>query len=253
MTPVALTPSSNCPNVVPVRKSAEEGGSKIIRTTGKDSRSAKFVGQPFSVQVPFQMKKETTMKAKRRWFLTAAILLVVPLLFASYSRGDRDEAQFQWDLISGDAYGNLRPGGQDSAAAADKSTLTLTGSGTFQVGDPEDVTGGGTWTLGTSSGTYHVTRLVRFTLAPCSVPSCVSGFGGTDLVGIEQDARAGLVVLEIKYSDGSRGVLFVSCMLNATPAAVYEGITASKGYVEYWDQSVNNSNVNGTIFHVLHR
>jgi hypothetical protein len=31
-----------------------------------------------------------------------------------------------------------------------------------------------------------------------------------------------------------------------------EGIIASKGYVEYWDQSVNNLATAGTIFHILH-
>jgi hypothetical protein len=84
------------------------------------------------------------------------------------------------------------------------------------------------------------------------VPICVSGFGGTDLVGNDKDSRAGLVVLEIKYFDGSLGVLVVSCMLNGTPGNVFEGIVASKGFVEFWDQSVNNTITGGTIFHVLH-
>lgn len=190
------------------------------------------------------------MRIERKWFLAIGILLTSVGLAVS-ARTAHDDTTIRWDLISGDAQGNLRPGGQDSAGAADHSILTLTGSGTFQLGDPKDVTGGGTWTLGTSNGTYQVARLVRFTFAPCTVPTCVSGFGGTDLVGNEKDARAGLVVLEIKYSDGDSGVLFVSCTLNGTPAAVYEGITASKGFVEFWDQSVNNSNTNGTIFHII--
>lgn len=78
-----------------------------------------------------------------------------------------------------------------------------------------------------------------------------SGFGGTDLVGNDKNSRAGLVLLEIKYSDGSRGDPFVSCGLNGTPAAVYEGTTASKGLAEFWDQSVNDTINNGTLFHVL--
>jgi hypothetical protein len=84
------------------------------------------------------------------------------------------------------------------------------------------------------------------------VPTCVSGFGGTDLVGNDRDSRAGLVLLEIKYSDGGRGHLVVSCGLNGTPLSMMEGIIASKGYVEYWDQSVNNLATAGTIFHILH-
>jgi hypothetical protein len=165
---------------------------------------------------------------------------------------EQGETTLRWDLISADAQGNLKAGGQDSAAAADNSILTLTGSGTFEVGEAEDVTGGGTWTLGTSIGKYQVTSLVRFTFAPCTVPTCVSGFGGTDLVGNDRDARAGLVVLRIKYSDGDSGVLIVSCNLNGTPTSVFEGIIVSKGFVEFWNQAPNALN-NATIFHVLHR
>jgi hypothetical protein len=134
---------------------------------------------------------------ERKWFLAIGILLTSVCL-AVAARADQGDTTIRWDLISGDANGNLRAGGTQSAAAADKSTLALTGSGTFQLGDPEDVTGGGTWKLGTSSGTYQVTRFVRFTFAPCTVPTCVSGFGGTDLVGNDKDSRAGLVVLGIK-------------------------------------------------------
>ncbi len=189
------------------------------------------------------------MRIERKWFLAIGIMLTsVCLSVGAWT--DQSETTMRWDLISVDVNGNVTAGGQDSAGAADNSTLTLTGSGTFQPGDPEDVTGGGTWTLGKSSGTYQVTRLVRFTLAPCTVPTCVSGLGLTDRVGNEKDARAGLAVLEIKYSDGSRGVLFVSCSLNGTPAAVFEGITASKGFVEFWNQAANGPN-SGTIFHVL--
>jgi hypothetical protein len=70
-------------------------------------------------------------------------------------------------------------------------------------------------------------------------------------VGNEKDARAGLAVLRIKYSDGDSGVLVVSCSLNGTPAAVFDGITASKGFVEFWNQAANGAN-RATIFHVMH-
>jgi hypothetical protein len=190
------------------------------------------------------------MSIERKWFLAIGILLTSVCL-AVAARADQGDTTIRWDLIRGDAQGNLRAGGTQSAAAADKSTLALTGSGTFQLGDPEAVTGGGTWKLGTSSGTYQVTRFVRFTFAPCTVPTCVSGFGGTDRVGNDKDSRAGLVVLQIRYSDGSRGFLVVSCTLNGTPASVFEGITASKGFVEFWDQSVNNTITAGTLLHIL--
>jgi hypothetical protein len=148
------------------------------------------------------------MSIEGKWLLAIGILLTSVCLGVA-ARADQDETTIRWDLIKGDSPGHLSAGGTQSAAAADKSTLALTGSGTFQLGDPEDVTGGGTWKLGTSGGTYQVTRFVRFMFAPCTVPTCVSGFGGTDLVGNDKDSRAGLVVLEIKYSDGSGGVLVV--------------------------------------------
>jgi len=100
--------------------------------------------------------------------------------------------------------------------------ITLTGSGTFQPDDPEEVTGGGTWMVSTgASGTYHVTELVRFNLAPGSVSN--------------PSIHAGLAFLRIAYSDGSRGVLAVGCHLPGTPDAVAEGSTASKGFADYFN------------------
>jgi hypothetical protein len=191
------------------------------------------------------------MRIERKTFLAISIVLISVCLSGS-AWTDQGETTIRWDLISADAQGNLKAGGQDSAADSLNSILTLTGSGTFEPGEAEEVTGGGTWTLGTSSGKYQVTSLVRFTLAPCTVPTCVSGFGGTDLVGNEKDARAGLVVLRLKYSDGDSGVLMVSCNLNGTPLSVFEGIIASKGSVTFWNQAPNAAN-NATIFHMLHR
>jgi hypothetical protein len=206
------------------------------------------------------------MKIERKHLL-ATTLLLLPLLLVFTVKADNDESIFRWDLISVDASINLRAGGQDSAGAADNSFITLTGSGTFVTpaggdggeGSGSAVTGGGTWetfdpnSVPTGSGTYKVTRLVRFTLANCTVPTCVSGFGGTDLVLPESQARAGLAVLEIKYSDESRGVLVVSCGLNGTPPSVFEGIVASKDSVEFWNQNPFNAASNATIFHKIQR
>jgi hypothetical protein len=157
------------------------------------------------------------------------------------AQADQGDTTIRWDLIRGDASGNIRAGGTQAAAAADGSTLALTGFGTFQLGDPEDVTGGGTWKLGTSSGTYQVTRFVRFTFAPCTVPTCVSGFGGTDLVGNDKDSRAGLVVLEINCVPPVGG-----------PPSIFEGITTTKGFVNFATHgvAVDTVDANHTLFHV---
>jgi hypothetical protein len=65
----------------------------------------------------------------------------------------------------------LGPGGVTFAYARNPSalTITLTGSGTFQPGDPGAVTGGGTWetfngNTSTGSGSYEVTGLVFWRL-----------------------------------------------------------------------------------------
>jgi hypothetical protein len=76
-------------------------------------------------------------------------------------------------------------------------------------------------------------------------PGTLSGSGLTDLIGDLADARAGLAILEIRYSDGSSGILVVSCNFASTD--VFEGVTASKRNVDYWHpvEGVN-------LFHVLH-
>ena len=76
-----------------------------------------------------------------------------------------------------------------------------------------------------------------------------------DNIGNPADVRAGLAVLKISYNDGSDGVLIVSCQIAGTPAAVFEGITASKGFVDYWNREVPPTppgNANRTLFHVIH-
>jgi hypothetical protein len=155
--------------------------------------------------------------------------------------------RFRWDILTTAAA--LTPGGQLSAKTDDGSTITMTGSGTFRPGHPDDVTGGGTWTtaggaVGAHSGTYRVRSLVTFTQAPGALPP-----GTIDLIGRPADARAGFAVFAIAYSDGSRGVLCFSCMLPGSPASVLEGITASKGFVDFW----NSVMAPQTVFHLLRR
>jgi hypothetical protein len=108
------------------------------------------------------------------------------------------------------------------------------------------VTGGGTWKTfdsagaPTGSGTYKVTAFVTFKVALGTIS------GVMDLIGNLADARAGLVVLRIAYSDGTEGELVYSCMLDNTPPSVLEGITASKGFTDYWNSVIAPV----TVFHV---
>jgi len=163
----------------------------------------------------------------------------------------------RWDIISVNfATGTASAGGVASARAnLDLSKITLTGSGTFRSnpGNPQDVTGGGTWQTfdasgSTGSGSYTVTGLVSFIVAPGTFPL------PHDNIGNSADVRAGLLVARVAYSDGSEGTLVVSCHLTGTPDAVFEGVTASKGFVDYWNREAPPAppgNANRTAFHVI--
>ncbi len=171
----------------------------------------------------------------------------------------------QWDIISLNfATSTLTPGGHASAFAtgsggtAHAGKITVTGHGTFRSnpGKPQDVTGGGRWQTfdaagaSTGSGTYEVTGFVDFDVAPGSLPA-----NFTDNTGVKADVRSGLAVFRVAYSDGSDGTLTVSCDLPVgSPPTLFEGITATKGYVDYWerDPAVANVDANRTNFHVLH-
>ena len=179
------------------------------------------------------------MKRKRLVAL-APLGVLIAFAFSVFASGAAggDNHKMRWDIVSIDfAAGTLDAGGVASALAADGSKITLTGSGTFRSnpGKPQAVTGGGTWTTfgpggaTTGSGTYKVTGFVDFDVAPGTAPPL------TNLFADPADARAGLVVLRIAYSDGSDGVLVVSCHLVGTPDSVFEGITATKGFVDYFD------------------
>jgi hypothetical protein len=186
------------------------------------------------------------LKFIRGWQLGFAALLLFGV--ATVARAS-DEVSVRWDLLKV-VPPNLYAGGVASPTAGDGSKITLTGTGTFQIEHDwfEDANGGGTWetrdasnTL-TGSGTYRVKGVVLFMRAPGSLPSPPL----IDNIGNAADASSGLAVLRVHYSDGSRGILVVECMLPVgSPPSFVEGITATKGYVNYL-----NSSHSPTLFHV---
>jgi len=202
------------------------------------------------------------MKRKRLLvFGPIAVLVGVVALFLSVgaSAGSSNHL-YQWDIIHLTVSPTTtHPGGLASACAAPScdNMITLTGSGTFRSnpGHPQDVTGGGNWTTvgaGAGSGTYEVTGFVSHVLAPGFLPSPPFTDGVT---GVAADARSGLAVLQIAYSDGETGVLVLSCDLpGGTPPTLFEGITASKGFVDYWNPVAPQSSPpfgNRTALHVI--
>jgi len=216
------------------------------------------------------------MRNNRRWFRKSLLLLALPLIFAlagANGDGDHKETKYRWDIIKITNFNpvTLFEGGFASALANDGSRITVTGHGTFDLREPEEVTGGGSWityapngTTVTGNGTYRVQQLIRFDLAPgFATATNIDNIPGAKLD--LSDHRAGLLFVRIAYSDGSKGVLVVSCRLPGgpdlvarppAPASIFEGITASKGYTDYWSRVppiVTPVPVDGnrTLFHIL--
>src|SRR5258707_7159520 len=202
-----------------------------------------------------------------KWWILGAALSLLPMLVVADIRDDA--ATIRWDIIHivrfSPSGNTIDAGGKASASAQNKSMIPVTGSGTFTLGDSDDVTGGGTWQIvapppeSTSlSGTYRVTRLVRFEVAPGAPNSNTKDLIGD---GTLADNRGGLAILRIVYSDGSKGILVVSCDLPGNPPpgpagspdTLFEGITASKGFVDYWNRVAPVPRVDGnrTLFHVV--
>jgi len=196
------------------------------------------------------------MKSSFKFLVLSTLVLVV--LFASGNMIPNVAGAaptIGWDTISLTVVNGtitLNPGGSDYALANDHTTIQISGSGTFGGGVAP--TGGGTWATsgpsGTASGTFTVTGVVQFTAAPGSLPP-----GVVDNISDPADARSGLAILNVKYSDGSRGTLTVSCELPVgTPSGVFEGITATKGFVDFHDRvpPVPGVDANRTQFHIVH-
>jgi hypothetical protein len=201
------------------------------------------------------------MRTEARKTIPHVAFLVGLLLAMTFgARLTHTQAQrVRWDIIRLSTPGaTVNPGGVASAMDNLGNTLTLTGAGTFVApagggGTSSAVTGGGGWRVttatGTTNGTYVVTGLVRWEVAPGTFPATA------DNIGSAADFRAGLAVLRIEYSDGSHGILVVSCHGAGTPDSVFEGITASKGYVDFWNRvapvgSPSTPNANRTAFHL---
>ena len=187
-------------------------------------------------------------KARMFFGIGFALLLVAVMSPLAYSQTVR------WDIITITPT-PIGPGGVAFARANDGSTIRFSGSGTFVV-TPEPgvtlgtVTGGGTWqtfgAVGAASGTFVVTGLAAWERAPTSPPPA------NDRIGNPAEASSGLAILRITYSDGSRGLLTVSCQRDGIPATVFEGVIASKGFVTFFDAvpMVPGIDANRTLFHV---
>jgi hypothetical protein len=197
------------------------------------------------------------MKIAMRWLLVTILVSLATLLLATFRapvvQGASDHVR--WDIVHlnpATTPPTLGPGGVTFAYARNPSalTITLTGSGTFQPGDPGAVTGGGTWetfngNTSTGSGSYEVTGLVFWRLGSLQTGSFI------DL--IDDGARAnGTAILRIRYSDGTEGVLNIGCHGPGAPDGILEGVITTKDYVTYWDAQapVGGVDADRTVFHI---
>ena len=193
------------------------------------------------------------MKSAKTYILCLSSILIMT---AAAPLASAQAAHVRWDMITPNFAPpvSLNPGGKASATASNTSCITITGSGTFVApasgGSSSAVTGGGTWTVFapsgvngtvpatcgttvTSSGTFVVTELVRWEPSTAFAPT-----GLIDNVGDINEAFGGFAVLRVSYSDGSQGVLTISCNSPHDPFAVFEGMIVSKGVIQYWYPSI---------------
>lgn len=196
---------------------------------------------------------------------TFVSMVAVACLAAPCVLADSGGTHLRWDVFNPVVGANsltIEPGGHSISQATfspvqlagDNSTITLTGHGTISLDERDDVTGGGTWQTAdgtgsvTGSGNYRVTALVRFD----SAPGTLAGAPGlVDAIGNLADTVAGLAIMTIAYDDGQKGILVVSCNI-AGPAAVFEGTTATKGNVDYFNALFPDFTYGNTLFHVIH-
>jgi hypothetical protein len=195
--------------------------------------------------------KTTTRRILVRAFVWLAVLLsmiaAAPPVFAQ-------AAHIRWDIISIASIATGAPGGIASAFSENGSQITITGSGTFVAPEGGDgtssaTTGGGTFKIFTAdgtlraSGTYAVTGLVRW-----------EEKGTFPTPPFPPNTIGGLAILRVEFSDGTHGVLTVSChsAIGSSPA-IFEGITITKDFVDFWNRQapVAGVDANRTQFHVL--
>ncbi len=197
------------------------------------------------------------MGIDRRWFL-GFLGLLISVLMTGVPGHAQASARMRWDIVSVDTSTTpptVNAGGSAVALAGDSMTsLTLTGTGFFRKLPPTTrfsaiaKEGGGTWETKDSTGTstgkgaYTVKKGPAFFV---KVPGTFSGV--TDTIGDITKAGAGLLIVEVKYDDGDRGVLGVACSLPDSPATAFEGVIATKGSTEYL--TIGSPNL--TLFHVI--
>jgi len=182
------------------------------------------------------------VKSRLGFVMLFAVALILLLLSGNMTPTAAGASpRIRWDTISltfPNGVPTINAGGSDFASAVDLTTLQISGHGTFTVaGAP--VTGGGVWATSGPSGTASG----HFTV-----------FGFVDNIGDPANTRSGVAFLRIGYEDGSQGILVISCHQPVgSPSGIFEGITATKGFVEFNERvpPVPGVDANRNLFHVV--
>lgn len=166
---------------------------------------------------------------KKRGFSKVAISLTcLMFLLLIGNASAQGHTTVRWDIVTVGPSA-VSAGGTATPTAEDGSTITITGSGTFELKPGNGhVTGGGNWTTSSASGTYKVTGVAHFETAPGTLT------GLQDNIGNVNQTAAGNAVLTIDFSDGTQGILTITCGLTGTPPINSEGFSIIKGSVDYW-------------------
>lgn len=204
------------------------------------------------------------MNRQGRRLFPIVVLVLSVLATAPVAFGQSDHVR--WDIVSLDfstTPATVNPGGEafatfPSTADMPEQKIRFTGTGTFVApasgGTSGAVTGGGDWEtfvddVSTRSGTYQVTKLVSWEFANFQTPAAAS----SDNIGDVNEKASGNAVFLIEYSDGSQGTLVIGCHGPGAPDGIFEGVTATKGYLTYWNPEVPPpppGDANRTLFHL---
>ena len=200
------------------------------------------------------MKDHLSRRQVLKGAAAAGVLGALGVAPPALAEGEDEGRRVRWDIIN-IATGCVAPGGEASAHSNDGSKITISGSGTFPFVRNKcrkDVTGGGSWRVQATnpgcfpgSGTFKVTELLSWTTAGGTPPLPCDNIG--------PHASSGLATLRVAYSNGKTGTLTISCHFVGTPDCVFEGITATMDYEDFWNRDAPTAGVEGnrTTFHIL--
>ena len=152
----------------------------------------------------------------RRFLLACAIglgLVGILTAAASATNAGDNHAKYVWVV------GAVPAGSSDTARAPDGSTVTLKGHGMLEAGPGHFANGGGTYSMSSGgSGTWTVTEVLGFV-----------SYGSGSAQGLPANFFGGQAKLRVALSNGSSGVLTITCALGSPPAGHMEGVTLILG------------------------